>query len=325
MGNPLVSVIIPVYKVEKYIERCARSLFSQELNNIEYIFVDDCSPDSSMEILSHVIEEYQTRIHEKHWIVRTERMSKNSGQAAVRKHAIQRANGDYILHCDSDDWIEAGMIDEMWSLANKDDLDVVICDYCHHTGTEAIVHQGIRSSHINNAFNEILGFQASWALWNKLFRHSLYQRIQLPQDGMNMGEDMAIVVQLLYYCKRVGYINKALYNYWNNVESITNQKTVWAIYNNFIQWYSNICLLLLNFKNRDIDKKTKDQLNFWVAYAINDVYMSLVNTGHAGYSILFRLTQKVLNSPYISWYGKKQYLICMNRRFLTSLRCRLFR
>lgn len=322
MGIPLVSVIIPVYKVEKYIERCARSLFSQELNEIEFLFIDDYSPDRSIEILQCVIKEYQNRIQEKHWIVKIDRMAKNCGQAAVRKYAIQKATGEYIIHCDSDDWIEAGMIDEMWSLADKDDLDVVICDYCHHTGAEAIVHQGIKSSDNTNVFNKVLGFQASWALWNKLFRHSLYQRIQLPQDGMNMGEDMAIVIQLLYYCKKVGYVNKVLYNYWNNVESITNQKTVSSIFNNFIQWYGNICLLMSYFRNKDIDKKTKEQLNFWVAYSINDVYMSLLNLGYSRFLLLIRLTQKVLNSSYISLYGKKQYLTYMNRRFLSSLRSR---
>ncbi len=322
---PKVSIVVPIYKSEKYIERCARSLFNQTLDNIEFIFIDDCSPDQSIKILDNIIEEYKTKIERNNWVVQVEKMSVNSGQAAVRQYGIHVATGDYIIHCDSDDWIEEGMINEMWSLANKDDLDVVICDFTHIKGDDIVCYQGMKSNEKNNVINQILGFQASWALWNKMFRHSLYQRIQLPQDGMNMGEDMAIVVQLLYYCKKVGYINKALYNYRNNAESITNQKTVWAIYNNFIQWYGNICLLLSYFKNRDIDEKTKGQLNFWVAYAINDVYMSLVNTGHAGYSILFRLTQKVLNSPYISWYGKKQYLICMNRRFLTSLRCRLFK
>jgi len=320
-----VSIIVPIYNVEKFIERCVRCLFSQTLNDIEFIFVNDRTPDDSMSILSRLIDEYDQRIHEKRWEVRIDSMPTNSGQAAVRRHGLQLASGDYVYHCDSDDWIEKDMISEMWNLANQDDLDVVVCDFAHVKDGETVYYKGMKALDAKDFFKEVLSGQSSWAVWNKLFKRSLYDNIIFPQKGMNMGEDMAIVVQLLYNCKRVGYINKALYNYWNNVESITNQKTVWAIYNNFIQWYSNICLLLSNFKNRDIDEKTKDQLNFWVAYAINDVYMSLVNTGHAGYSILFRLTQKVLNSPYISWYGKKQYLICMNRRFLTSLRCRFFR
>ena len=321
---PKVSIVIPIYKSEKYIERCARSLFNQTLDNIEFIFIDDCSPDQSIKILDNIIEEYKTKIERNNWVVQIEKMSVNSGQAAVRQYGILVATGDYIIHCDSDDWIEEGMINEMWSLANKNDLDVVICDFTHIKGDDIVCYQGMKSNDKNNAFNQILGFQASWALWNKLFRHSLYQRIQLPQDGMNMGEDMAIVVQLLFYCKRVGYINKPLYNYWNNVESITNQKTILALYNNFIQRYGNICLLLSFFRNKNIDEKTNNNLNSLVSFAIDDVYMSLVNYGYARHLIIFRLTQKVLNSPYISLYGKKQYLFYMNRRFFTSLRCRLF-
>ena len=71
---PKVSVIIPVYGVEKYIERCARSLFEQTLNDIEYIFVDDCSPDKSIEILEHIVEEYRPRFTREKKVVRIERL-----------------------------------------------------------------------------------------------------------------------------------------------------------------------------------------------------------------------------------------------------------
>ena len=85
---PKVSIIIPVYGVEKYIERCARSLFEQTLDCIEYIFVDDCSPDKSIEILERIIEEYRPRFAGERKVVQIERMLTNSGQAAVRKHPI---------------------------------------------------------------------------------------------------------------------------------------------------------------------------------------------------------------------------------------------
>lgn len=319
---PKVSIIVPIYKVEKSIERCVRSLFNQAQDNIEFIFVDDCSPDQSIQLLERIIKEYRTKIEENKWLIKIERMSVNSGQSAVRQYGIQVATGDYIIHCDSDDWIEEGMINEMWSLANKNDLDVVICDFAHIKGNDIVCYQGMKTHDAESFFYEVLEDTSSWALWNKLFKRTLYGNIVFPQKGMNMGEDMAIVIQLLYYCKKVGYVNKVLYNYWNNVESITNQKTVSSIFNNFIQWYGNICLLMSYFRNKDIDKKTKEQLNFWVAYSINDVYMSLLNLGYSRFLLLIRLTQKVLNSSYISLYGKKQYLSYMNRRFLSSLRSR---
>ena len=85
---PKVTVIVPVYGVEKYIERCAISLFEQTLDDIEIIFVNDCTPDRSMEILDRIIEKYRFLFEEKKYIVRTESMLTNSGLPAVREHAF---------------------------------------------------------------------------------------------------------------------------------------------------------------------------------------------------------------------------------------------
>lgn len=82
---PKVSIIVPVYGVEKYIERCCRSLFEQTLDDIEYLFIDDCSPDRSIEILKKVLDEYPHRKNQVH----IHRMGKNSGQAAVRKWGMR--------------------------------------------------------------------------------------------------------------------------------------------------------------------------------------------------------------------------------------------
>ncbi len=79
MDNPKVSIIVPIYRVEEYIERCAESLFAQTFDDIEYIFVDDCSPDKSVEILQRTLEKYPHRKR----LTRIERLSSNSGQAAV--------------------------------------------------------------------------------------------------------------------------------------------------------------------------------------------------------------------------------------------------
>lgn len=126
---PKVSVLVPIYGVEKYIERCARSLFEQTLDEMEFIFVDDCTPDKSMEILRSVIEEYRLRFAEKRYTVRIERMPTNSGLAAVRRYGIQLATGDYIIHCDSDDWVDATMYEKMYNKAIGEGSDVVVCDY----------------------------------------------------------------------------------------------------------------------------------------------------------------------------------------------------
>ena len=119
-----VSVCIPVYKVEKYIEKCARTLFEQTMTDgIEFIFVNDCTPDKSIDVLEKVLEEYphrkaQTRIihHEK-----------NRGPVAARNTAIKNASGNYIICCDSDDWIDLELYETMYRKALETDADVVCC------------------------------------------------------------------------------------------------------------------------------------------------------------------------------------------------------
>ena len=104
-----VSVVIPVYNVEKYIERCARSLFEQTLDSIEYIFVDDCSPDNSIAVMENVLAEYPHRKEQ----IKIIRHEVNQGPYAARRHALQAATGDYVISCDADDWVDYDLYEKM--------------------------------------------------------------------------------------------------------------------------------------------------------------------------------------------------------------------
>ena len=119
----MVSIIVPIFGVEKYIERCARSILCQSYRNIEVIFVNDCTHDRSIEILKGVLKEFKeipTKILEH---------NKNRGLAAARNTGVYYANGDYILHVDSDDWIEPTMVEELVIKAIQDNSDITICGY----------------------------------------------------------------------------------------------------------------------------------------------------------------------------------------------------
>ena len=102
MDQPLVSVLIPVYQVEDFIERCARSVFEQTYQNLECVFVDDGSTDSSIDILNQIINEYPSLKDNVHIIHHQE----NRGLAAARNTAINSCHGDFVMHVDSDDWLE---------------------------------------------------------------------------------------------------------------------------------------------------------------------------------------------------------------------------
>ena len=200
---PKVSVIVPVYGVEKYIERCADSLFGQTLDDIEFIFVDDCTPDNSMGLLNAKIEKYRLRLAEMNWKVRTERMPTNSGLPAVRRHGIQLATGDYIVHCDSDDWIDSEMYESMYKKALSESLDMVVCDYCVHNGIKVKeIVEGCRANNVENYIDSLICHKGPWSLWHKMIKRSLYtDDICYPKDAM--GEDFGLFFQLLLRSKTI--------------------------------------------------------------------------------------------------------------------------
>ena len=136
-----VSVLVPVYGVEKYIERCARSLFEQTMKDgIEFIFTDDCTRDRSIEILEKVVEEYPERKSQ----VKIIHHEKNQGLVSARVTGLKEAVGEYVIHCDSDDWVEREMYEIMYRQAKDTDSDIVVCDFLEGDDTlEVYRHQNI--------------------------------------------------------------------------------------------------------------------------------------------------------------------------------------
>ena len=121
MSSPKVSILIPVYGVEKYIARCARSLFAQTYANIEYIFVDDCSPDNSIGLLYSIIEEFPMRREQ----MRVVRQDRNRGLGAARRRAMEECVGEYVMHVDSDDCVTENAVAKLVSAALATGADIV--------------------------------------------------------------------------------------------------------------------------------------------------------------------------------------------------------
>lgn len=258
---PKVSVIIPVYGVEKYIERCARSLFEQTLDDMEYLFIDDCTPDKSIEILRRVLEEYPQRKSQ----VIIHRMAQNSGQALVRKWGIDNSTGDYIIHCDSDDWVDCNMYRDLYVQAVETESDVVVCDYFI---TDCAISKRIKacdSVERNKLAENILYHKNAASLCNKLIKRDLYINRGVTYPKCSMAEDITLVVQLLWYCKSITYIEKAYYYYYSNNESISKNMEESRIVKRFQDSISNISILC-NFLR---EKRVPASLNTALIYAIN--------------------------------------------------------
>ena len=205
-----VSVIVPVYGVEKFITHCADSLMAQTMHEgVEYIFVDDASQDASMERLKSVLSKYPARANQVKILVH----ERNMGLPAARNTGLTQARGEYVFHCDSDDFVEPEMLETLYGKAKEEDADIVWCDWFLTFGsTERYMAQPECGSP-ENALKAMLGGAMKFNVWNKLVRKSLYtdNAIVFPA-GYGMGEDMTMMM-LFAYARKVAYVPKAFYHY----------------------------------------------------------------------------------------------------------------
>ena len=308
---PKVSVIIPVYGVEQYIERCARSLFEQTLEDIEFIFVDDCTPDKSIEILKNVLEDYPQRKNQ----VKIERHEKNMGLPIARQSGLKVASGDYIIHCDSDDWVDVTMYEKMYNKAIEEGSDVVVCDYMVTDGesTQNIV----KACHSEKPFEflENMLFQRDpWSLWNKLFKKTAYSKDLIYPKG-NMGEDMILCLQLIRNSTKITYINESLYYYFFNINSITKSRSRKKIINKFEQSVSNASVLLEICKKWNIYDKYRDAIN---SILLNNKNLIRPLIGETKYYVIWKNTFPEINIKIL--FNKNVSIKYKIKHILTLLR-----
>lgn len=220
MNQPTVSVIIPVYKAEKDIARCCRALFGQTSDNIEYIFVNDCTPDNSVAVIEQVLEEYPERKSS----VIILHQPKNSGVSACRQFGLENATGEYIIHCDSDDWPELDMYETLYNKAISKSAEVVCCDYMVEYEGQSEFVAFPDEYVVRPSFNTA---PIEGAVWNKLISHELIDRCGTEfYQGINLGEDFGFVTPCRVMSKKNAVVHKPLYHYNQlNLGSITHNYT----------------------------------------------------------------------------------------------------
>lgn len=224
-----LSAVIPVYNVEKYFERCIRSLFEQTLLDIEYIFINDCTPDDSMNILSKVLEEYPNRKNS----VKIVENDSNRGLWYSRQVGMKLAKGEYVIMCDSDDWLELNAYELLYNKAKQENADIVCCGFYLETNYAKKKYLYPYLYEDKSVLKNILyieGFLYS-AFWNKLFRRTLYVDNDVYNySGINMWEDLGVTLRLRYYSKKTVILNEPLYHYNRlnavSITSIPNRKNI---------------------------------------------------------------------------------------------------
>lgn len=250
---PKVSVIVPVFNVEKCIEKCARSLFGQTLNDIEYIFIDDCSPDNSIAILRTIIEDYPGRKP----FVRIISHQSNKGTAAARRTGLNVAGGEYVAFCDSDDWIDLSMYEKMIAKAEAENADIVFSDYWNVWTSNNEYITTIRSR--KPILGEVIARNIPVSLCPRIFRRTLFQNeITYPQ--YNMGEDFSLFVQLVYYARKISYVQEGLYYYYQNPESITHARSDAALNGMLHDVINNVNIIVDFLESKGLESEYKNKI-----------------------------------------------------------------
>ncbi|MBR5638861.1 MAG: glycosyltransferase family 2 protein [Muribaculaceae bacterium] len=206
----LVSIVIPVYRSRKYIEKCVRSVLDQTYKDIEIIIVDDGGKDGSIDIIKRVLMEYPDMVSKVRFIYH----EFNKGCAAARRDGMKEAIGDYILQVDSDDYVDPTIVEKMVKKAQEDDADMVVCNYYYTTSTRRTLVEVIRPKDNLDFASKVLQGYIHAGAWNKMMRRSILKDHEIyPVAGINMGDDMTILMQALFFMNRISYVKDALYFY----------------------------------------------------------------------------------------------------------------
>jgi len=213
--NPNISVIVPVYNSETYINQCIDSILNQTFSNFELILVDDFSQDNSPKICDDYSKK-DKRINIIH-------KNKNEGSSLARKTGLNFATGDYIQFVDSDDWIEPDMLEKLYQKAVVENNDLVICNvYYFENNKKDIIKQDFSKSDKISLIKNIIAIKSKAYLFNKLIKRDLLSIVNFPEDSRS--EDYVITVQNIYNSQSIGFINDPLYNYRYNSLSLSNNE-----------------------------------------------------------------------------------------------------
>lgn len=215
IDTKLVSVIIPIYNVEKYLDRCVQSVVKQTYKNLEIILVDDGSPDNCPELCDEW-KKADSRIKVIH--------KKNGGLSDARNAGLDIATGEYIAFVDSDDYVHPQYIEILYYIAKKEDADVVSCEFKKVSQDEETheCYEEIRKDDINiKEYTEITDKVIGVVAWNKLYKRGLFEKIRFPIGRLH--EDNGIWWKVVFYAKKIVPTSEKLYYYIDNPMSIMRQ------------------------------------------------------------------------------------------------------
>ena len=296
--NSLISVIVPVYNAENYLDRCIKSIINQKYKELEIILVDDGSKDNSLEICKSYANK-DNRIYVIH--------KENAGVSAARNTGIEAATGDYIAFVDSDDYIDENMYFNMMQKASEYNCDLVMCDcYKVRGNNKSIFTHDIRSGFYNKEqlykeyFDKLLmlgsiNYPATISNWVLLIKRDIFKENNLRYpEGIKYSEDLLLGSQVMYYVNRFYYLKGQCYYYYiDNPSSATNTyyEKKW---DNFLELYNKIDRFFSKKEDFDFTNQINYCLLFFIYNSIGDIYGSNDNLFEKRRKIL-----KILNDKHV--------------------------
>ena len=210
-----ISIIVPVHRAESYIGKCARSLFEQTLNDMEYIFVDDCSPDRSIDILKETLKEYPERKEQ----VKTIRMASNGGPGEARNAGLSVASGEYVAFVDSDDTVEKDYCKVLYETAKDSDAEI---SFCNAFLIDASGRRVLSNPSSGNKRKFLVSMKSY--LWTFCFRKDFILKNQLAFPPYHCAEDSCFILSSILCASRIASTPLCLYNYYIRTSSVSNKK-----------------------------------------------------------------------------------------------------
>ena len=246
-----ISIIIPIYNVEKYLPACVESILQQTYKNLEVILVDDGSPDRCPVICDELAQK-DDRIRVIH--------QKNKGLSGARNTGIDNAQGDYLIFVDSGDTVEQTLVEELYTYAEKWNCAIVACgrNYIFEDGQIVckIAHDESKVYGFEEAMQEMNSFRLfDMSAWAKIYRKELFEDIRFPEG--KLSEDYYIMYKLFDKAQTIGYVAKPLYNYLQRQSSISRNKKI----------------------NHDFADAAKKQMEF-----LDEKYPQMSVLGHTAYA-----------------------------------------
>jgi len=272
--RPLVSIIVAVYNVGEYIQQCARSLFSQTLVNIEIIFVDDSTPDNSVEIIMQTLEEYPNRANQVHLI----HHEHNMGLPQTRLDGLKKAQSEYVLFVDGDDYVEPKYAESLYNKASETDADMVIFNYYHHYSTHTSISRienNMEATPSETLRNDQLNRRIPHFIWCRLFRKRLFDEHQIlwPQDSY--AEDLLLTFQTTFYAHKLAYVTAPLYHYRYNAASFMHADGEDKAIRRFNGYMANYKLLIDFMQQNGIMEQYENTL-FITKIAIKNLLLPVI-------------------------------------------------